>query len=133
MKIGICEQIINDMNNGVYDFTDNGKCIQCGQCCSNLLPMSKQEIDTIRRYIKKHRVKEHKHFFSLINPQIDMTCPFLDDGKKTEKCTIYQVRPQICKSFSCNPAERSKGDKELFNCAGHRTVVNVRETFYGRK
>lgn len=132
MKSGTYEQMIEDMNNGVYDFTDNGKCVQCGNCCSNLLPMSKAEIETILRYIKKHHITEQKHFLPLAVPSIDLTCPFLDDGKKTEKCTIYAVRPQICRSFPCNPEERAKGDSELFKCVEQLVPVNVREVFFGK-
>ena len=37
---------------GIIDLTCNGECTQCGQCCSNLLPMTDEEIATIHKYIK---------------------------------------------------------------------------------
>ena len=49
--IGTLEETIREMKNGVYDFTDNGKCTSCGQCCSAILPLSKKEIKEILRYI----------------------------------------------------------------------------------
>lgn len=52
MKSASLEQIMSDMSKGVYDLTCNGECTQCGNCCSNLLPMTEDEIATIRRYIK---------------------------------------------------------------------------------
>lgn len=32
--IGTLQQAYEDMEHGVYDFTKNGKCSDCGQCCS---------------------------------------------------------------------------------------------------
>lgn len=29
-----------------------------------------------------------------------MTCPFRDEAKRI--CTIYEVRPEICREFMCN-------------------------------
>lgn len=81
----------------VTDFTQNGKCSNCGECCSNLLPLSEREIRTIKSYIKRNKIKEQRH-----NARVgtDMTCPFRDEANK--KCLIYSVRPQICRSFMCN-------------------------------
>ena len=104
--VGKFEDMVKHFNNGTYDLTDNGKCTQCGECCANLLPMTDEEIEIIRKYVKKHNIKEHRHFLPLATPTIDMTCPFLNDSKKTEKCDIYKVRPRICKDFSCCPSER---------------------------
>ena len=47
MKSASLEQMMADMNNGTYDLTCNGECTQCGNCCSNLLPMTEDEIATI--------------------------------------------------------------------------------------
>ncbi len=117
-------------NNGTYDFTDNGKCVQCGKCCSNLLPMTDEEISVIRKYIKRHHIKEHRHFLPLAEPAIDMTCPFLNDDKKTEKCDIYEVRPRICRDFICCPSGRKPLDLKWGLKAN---VVDVRETFFGER
>lgn len=45
----------------ITDFTFNGKCSNCGQCCSNLLPLSDSEVKRIKQYIKKHNIKEQRH------------------------------------------------------------------------
>lgn len=36
--IGTLQQAYEDMESGVYDFTKDGKCSGCGQCCMNYLP-----------------------------------------------------------------------------------------------
>lgn len=128
MKTGTLEKIVNEFNNGTYNLTCNGKCTGCGNCCSNLLPMTDKEIRIIKEYIKRNGIKEHKHILPLATPIIDMTCPFLDDSKSCEKCTIYEVRPKICRNFICDPKQRPKLDFEWgLKCK----PVNVREEFFG--
>lgn len=126
-KMDNLKSAIDKMNSGVYDFTDNGKCTQCGACCSNYLPMTQKEIATIHRFVKKHDIKEFKHLFPVSNDTFDMTCPFMDDSKLKEKCRIYSVRPEICKQFICSK------EKKPFN--GHwqqYSVVDMRKEFYGK-
>lgn len=130
MNLGTLEQVRKDMEHGVYNMTDNGKCTGCGNCCSNLLPMTDKEIEVIRRYIKKHHIKEFKHGIPLANPALDMTCPFLNTDKKTEKCMIYEVRPNICRQFSCDPQQRPQLDMEYANNA---RIVDVRREFFNEK
>ena len=121
------KEAAEEMNSGVYDFTDNGKCTQCGACCSNYLPMTQKEAAVIHRFVKKHDIKEFKHLFPVSNDTFDMTCPFMDDSKQKEKCRIYPVRPEICKQFICSK------EKKPFN--GHwqqYSVVDMRKEFYGK-
>ena len=54
------QDVREKMENGTYDMTVNGECSQCGSCCTNFLPMTRKEIREIRRYIKKHGVKEYR-------------------------------------------------------------------------
>ena len=75
------------------DLTDNGICTQCGECCTNLLPISDSDIRRIRHYIKRHGIRPINHIPVLIQgPTLDMVCPFLDDKKPDRKCLIYPVR-----------------------------------------
>lgn len=128
MQVGSFAEMQENFKSGVYDLTENGKCTGCGNCCSNLLPMTDKEIEVIRKYIKKHHIKEHRHFAPLANPSLDLTCPFLNGSKKTEKCEIYEVRPHICREFICCPSERKPIDLEW----GLRArCVDVRKEFYG--
>lgn len=129
MKVETLASAINEMRNGVYDFTDNGECIGCGNCCSNVLPMSKQEIARIKTYMKRNHIKERKHLTPAM-ATLDLTCPFLDTTKRTEKCTIYKVRPAICRSFKCD--KKLIFDKETESLYKEpMTVVDVRSTFFG--
>lgn len=125
-KMDNLKSAIDKMNSGVYDFTDDGKCTQCGACCSRYLPMTQKEADVIHRFVKKHDIKEFKHLFPVSNDTFDMTCPFMDDSKQKEKCRIYSVRPEICKQFICSK------EKKPFN--GHwqqYSIVDVRSEFFG--
>ena len=56
--IGTLEEVMKDMKCGVFEFTKDGKCSGCGQCCSNYLPISSKEIKEIKRYVKKHHITE---------------------------------------------------------------------------
>ena len=109
----------------VTDFTKNGRCSNCGQCCSNLLPLSEREISTIKSYVKKHGIKEQRHNFAA---GTDMTCPFRNETKK--QCLIYDVRPQICRSFVCNHSlEDIEKNKLYFHNVNK--VVLMRNEFFG--
>ena len=125
MTISDMEQVRREMEHGVYDLTDNGKCTGCGQCCSNVLPMTDIEIQRISKYIKRYNIKECKHFVPTKEPALDMSCPFLDTSKDKDKCKIYEVRPQVCRDFICNPQKR-----ESPKINGNIKVVFVRETFF---
>lgn len=109
----------------VKDFTANGKCSNCGQCCSNCLPMSNAEVVRIKAYIKKHKIKEQRHNAMV---GIDMTCPFRDEANK--KCLIYEIRPAICREFMCNHTHEDIMKAKL---DFHKTnrVVFMRHEFFG--
>lgn len=98
--IGTIEQMLQDVKNGVYDFTENRECSQCGACCANYLPMSEKELKEIKRYVKKRHIKPQRHLMPTVEPTIDMTCPLRNDSER--KCMCYEVRPQICRSFLCS-------------------------------
>ena len=121
--------MISDMKDGVYDFTDNGKCTNCGQCCSDILPVSGSEIKTIKNYIRKHKIQEQKHF-APVAEYFDFTCPFRNNLEK--KCVIYEVRPLICRCFKCdNPKNKIESDKKVYRRKNN--VVSMRETFFGKE
>ena len=125
--IGTIEQMIKDMEHGVYDFTKDGECSQCGQCCANFLPMSEKELKIIKRYVKKHHIKPQKHLMPTVEPCVDFTCPFRNDAER--KCMCYEVRPQICRSFLCsNPKNGIWATKREFH-AKYR-VVDMRKEIW---
>lgn len=126
--ISVLESVKKGMDDNIYNFTVNGKCSQCGACCSDLLPMSEKEIREINRFINKNGITECKHLLPTANPCMDMTCPFLDTDKKSEKCRIYPVRPAICRQFICDSEKRSKHNRELLKQT--RRIVDVRSEFF---
>ena len=111
----------------ITNFTCNGKCSNCGQCCSDFLPISNKEIKTIKRYIEQHKIKECNHLPIIVNNVLDLTCPFRDNVNN--KCTIYEVRPEICRNFICSKSMPQIEDtKRLF--AETRQTVSMRNVFF---
>lgn len=126
-KLGTIEQTIADMKSGVLDFTVDGKCSGCGQCCSNYLPVGQGEVDKIRKYIKKHGIKEIKRASPSMG-MVDMVCPFRSDIER--KCLIYPVRPAICRDFQCDkPRKNIEADKAMYH--EKFQIVNMRAEFFG--
>lgn len=83
--------------NSVKDFTVNGKCSGCGECCTAFLSLSSIEIQRIKAYIVEHDIKQIRH---ILNGNQHVTCPFRDNENR--KCNVYPVRPMICQKFLCN-------------------------------
>ena len=114
----VFSEVIDDMENGVFDFTVDGKCSRCGSCCSRYLPLSRSEIRDIKRYVEKKHIQRQIHIGApLATPAaLDMTCPFLDMTNPSEtKCAIYKCRPAICRKFLCSqPPSQIKENKEQF-------------------
>lgn len=123
---------MNDAKNGVTNFCKDGKCTECGNCCSRYLAMSNKEINTIRQYIKKHNIKQQKHAIHIYAiPLMDATCPFLDDTRPTHKCLIYEVRPLICREFKCDTWYSIDTTSPLFRSKLH--PCDVTEIFFGKE
>ena len=88
----------------IHDFTDNGKCMDCGNCCGNFIPLSEVEVYRIRKYIKDHNICRQKPLFipgPWVKPTMHNQCPFLMD-KDEHRCAIYPVRPDVCREWSCH-------------------------------
>lgn len=121
-------EIIGEMKSGVYDFTVDGECSNCGACCSNLLPISGKEIKAIHRFISKRGGKEQRHIIPTVEKVIDCTCPFRDNTGR--RCVIYPVRPAICRDFRCDkPAKNIQANKKMYH--GKYMVVDMRKEFFG--
>lgn len=98
------------------------QCKKCGNCCSNILMVSSNEIDTIKKYIKKHNISPINRQ-SIFTEYIDI-CPFLKKENGETKCLIYDVRPNICKRYQCY--EEPKYDLDYRNLK----AINMLKTFY---
>lgn len=127
MNVGSLTEVLEEMRKGVYDFTVNGKCSGCGCCCSDLLPLSATEVKKIHAYIRSHHIRECVNIPPTNEPVRDLTCPFRDNAKR--KCTIYPIRPAICRDFQCDKQRKQiEADRQMYHekCF----VVNMREEFY---
>lgn len=120
------------------DFTINGQCSRCGACCTHHLMVTKKEQQQIKAYIKQHHIQHIRHG----NPDehsiaIDLVCPFLNDKGIIMSCTIYPVRPVICRLYQCNLSEEEtsrrlgealkQGTVTLFDISHE---INVPSTFF---
>ena len=128
--LGTFAEMWRDMEAGVFDYTDAGRCSNCGSCCSNILPISKEEILQIKLYIKQHQIKEQVCNYPTAEPVFNFVCPFRDAVGK--KCLIYQVRPAICRDFQCDkPRNKILADKRMYHEVNR--PVDLRAEFYGRQ
>ena len=128
-KIGSYREMLADEAAGLKDFTKNGECSGCGNCCANFLPISDVEIRRIQAYMVEHGITEQVCRFPTAVPTVDVTCPFRDDVGK--RCTIYEVRPAICRDFRCDKAEEAKINKSLYH--GKYGAADMRAVFFGRE
>ncbi len=119
---------IYDIVFGQTDFTVDGKCSGCGECCSDFLPMTKTEIEVVKRYIKKHNIKEFNAMPKVVTNGMNMTCPFRDEKQKI--CTIYPVRPSICKAFLCSHRTEDIARNKTLSYTKDYKIVFMRKEFF---
>jgi len=95
------------------DFTKDKHCSNCGQCCMPILPITFEEYKIIKEYIQTHHIEKQSPI-DLEHQNIYMDCPFHDRTNK--KCTIYPVRPEVCKNFLCNHSmKRVNKDRKYYD------------------
>jgi len=126
-RVSFKEAIIESAKDMITDFTVDGECSNCGNCCTNLLPMSKEEIKRVQKYVTDNNIKEQSNINPLEKyPPIDMVCPFRNN--KNKSCNIHDVRPKVCRKFICNKPVEAKKNRDLFS----RTlqIINCRATFF---
>ena len=126
------EHLHNPDMSKIRDFTDNGKCRDCGNCCGNFLPITPDDYKRIKDYIKVHSIEPARPRILLgpwSRPTAHNLCPFLLDAEE-HRCAIYPVRPGICKVWSCHkPAENSEIKKWYFS-APYVKTLDMYMTFY---
>lgn len=100
------------MSNKVKDFTCNGKCSNCGNCCIPWVPITDYEYTVIKNYIKEHDIKPQP--IQISHNDIYLDCCFHDRVNK--KCMIYKVRPEVCSNFICSSSkEKINKDREHYD------------------
>lgn len=105
------KEIVDIIINGKARITDNsicGKCSKCGECCTNLLPISQKELEQMQEYVIKNEIRPQTQMLVMQNR---LTCPYYN-GKK---CLIYEVRPLICKEFYCYKKPDIETSKKFAN------------------
>ena len=128
--LGSLDGMVSVMESGVWDYTKDGECSGCGNCCGRILPISSKEIKRIKRYVEKHGIKEQIRQYPTSTPIVDMQCPFRDEIGK--RCTIYPVRPAICQDFRCDkPRKKIQANRAMYD--GKYNPVDMRAVFYGRE
>lgn len=108
----------------VTNFTCNGQCSNCGQCCGDILHLSKQEIKRIDDYLKKHKVEPTPRCILF---DYDNTCPFRD--KTNKRCKIYEVRPEICRVYKCDKSPEVVARNREINNKG-KLPRSMRQLFF---
>lgn len=103
----------------------NFECKCCGNCCSNFLPLSKEEL----RIMKILAKKENKH--PLIKDWYSR-CPFLNNNNK---CDIYEDRPLICREYDCYKFENNIYNEEIFKNINKDDyeLVDLRKEIFNRE
>lgn len=90
-------------------------CLGCGSCCRGRIPLTSIDYFHLVRYLTGGDAVSFFRRFAWVAVNgrvVDITlrrdaagrCIFLDTAKKT--CRIYQVRPLVCRTFTCAPAGR---------------------------
>lgn len=87
-----------------------GNCTRCGNCCAAMLPLTRKEEKRIKEYIKKNNIEPE---FFQNEKDMNLQCCFYDRTKK--KCKIYDVRPNICRSFKCNKSLEKLEQEKFLN------------------
>lgn len=100
-----------DFGEDARDYTCNGKCSKCGNCCIPWLPITKEEYKTIKDYIDKNKIESVN---LLEGKNFHLDCCFHD--RKNHKCNIYEVRPEVCKNFICSKSfEQVDKDRKYYD------------------
>lgn len=125
----------------VVNCSHGGVCACCGGCCSDILPITKKESDTLRHFVQTHNYKPNTRVSAVLVNPYDMTCPFLN---KECRCDVYDIRPQVCRLFRCwtltpskpeDWAKLPKHEREpYFRWAqGNPQTVSLRQTIFGEQ
>ena len=107
----------------IKNYCINDKCSRCGCCCTEFAYISDEEISKIKRYLKKHPVKE-EHARPDFAGRVPMLCPFHNAIER--KCNIYEVRPEVCREFQCNKSiEEIEAIKQKCAARGYHNAIDV--------
>lgn len=124
---GSWQEIVKDGDRYGCNCID-GQCSNCGECCTDMLPLTKGELLRLKDYAAKHHLKQHRQapFWDL--KATDLTCPFRN--QQTKKCDAYPARPYICRTFICSKTkEDAHRDRDLISES--RGIYSLRWEVFG--
>ena len=84
----------------ITNFCIDHKCSCCGSCCAEFLPVTRKEIEVIRKYLEEHKDIKASYGTDSSGETLVAQCCFKDE--QTNRCKIYPVRPYVCRHFKCD-------------------------------
>lgn len=115
------EEIKNNMEN-IYKQIPDFDCKHCHRCCGPIIWFKTEDI-LIEDYMKKHKIENVK----LTSDEFQknkMKCPFL----KNDRCTIYEVRPIVCRLQGNIPDLPCRFNKNNF--MSEESIKNIKKDFH---
>lgn len=97
----------------------------CGACCTTFIPdVMPLEAQRLAHFIlaEKPGAKARLESFQ---PALHSGCPFWDEDRPGENCTVYPARPLICRLFGFSAVRGKSGGPEFSLCrhmAGHAGI-----------
>ena len=107
-----------------------GKCSNCGECCTDLLPLTAKELRRIRAYARENGLAEHRQAPFFDRGATDLTCPFRN--QQTHRCDIYPARPLICREFICTKSLKA-AHKDRDKIHSTRRSYSLRWEVFGNR
>jgi len=117
----------------------SSSCYGCFACCQERVPLTSIDYEQIFRY---HTIRAEKHtwrrcldiisLITVVGRQVDITlrldrsgmCIFLDRNRGL--CTIYPIRPLVCRMYVCTPLSKNAADlRELVVNMGEDELVRL--------
>jgi len=109
-----------------------GKCLQCGDCCRNIVFMIENEyVKTETQFTSLQNLdKKYKHFeISGIDPKgvLLFKCKSLDDNNR---CKDYLFRSLYCRAYPFVTEKIKLGGCETFEKCGYKIKINKKFNTY---
>ena len=115
------EAIKNSMDK-IYNRIPQFNCKHCHKCCGPIFWFKTEEI-LMKDYMKKHKIENIK-WTDVEFKKNDMKCPFL----KNDRCSIYQVRPIVCRLQGNIPDLPCRYNKNNF--ISEESIKKIKNDFY---
>ncbi len=113
-------QIYEDIDQKITGIQENScvSCVKgCGKCCQRFEPyISTLEAIPLAQFLEKNPDREQQFHKGVEENKKEWTaCPFYDHDNDNH-CTIYSIRPLICRMFGFS-AHQKKNKREFSSCS----------------